>query len=141
MNHPGPHGVECKRGSQIMSDYKEKLDDLQRAARRKARELDEKLGVSDIVEEGARVAGQAARKGAQTIADSAEHLRSEAGRFAEDQNLRESAGQAAGEAKRRAKDAGKIIREAAGDAGKIIREAAGPAGKKAGEVFDGAKSY
>ena len=124
-----------------MSDYKEKLDDLQRAARRKARELDEKLGVSDKVEEGARLAGQAARKGAQSIADGAEHLRSEAGRFAEDQNLRESAGQAADEAKRRAKDAGKIIREAAGDAGKIIRDAAGPAGKKAGEVFDGAKSY
>jgi hypothetical protein len=124
-----------------MADYKEKFDDLQRAARRKARELDEKLGVSDIVEEGARVAGQAARKGAQSIAEGAEHLRSEAGRFAEEKNLRETAGRTADEAKRRAKDAGKTIRDAAGDAGKIIRDAAGPAGKKAGEVFDEAKSY
>jgi hypothetical protein len=124
-----------------MADYKEKLDDLQRAARRKARELDEKLGVTDIVEEGARVAGEAARKGAQTIADGAEHLRSEAGRFADETNLRETAGRAADEARRRAKDAGKTIRDAAGDAGKIIRDAAGPAGKKAGEVFDEAKSY
>ena len=124
-----------------MADYKEKLDDLQRAARRKARELDEKLGVTDIVEEGARAAGAAARKGARTIADGAEHLRSEAGRFADETNLRETAGRAADEAKRRAKDAGKTIRDAAGDAGKIIRDAAGPAGKKAGEVFDEAKSY
>ena len=37
-----------------MADYKEKFDDLHRAAKRKARELDEKLGVKGIVEEGAR---------------------------------------------------------------------------------------
>jgi len=124
-----------------MADYKEKLDDLQRAARRKARELDEKLGVSDMVEEGARVAGDAAKRGAKSIADGAEHVRAEAERFAEETNLRETAGRAANEAGRRAKDAGKTIRDAAGDAGKIIRDAAGPAGKKAGEVFDDAKSY
>jgi len=123
-----------------MTDYKEKLDDLHRAARRKARELDEKLGVTGIVEEGARVAGDAAKRGAKTIADGAEHLRAEAGRFADETNLRETAGRAADEAKRRAKDAGKTIRDAAGDASKIIRNA-GPAGRKAGEVFDDAKSY
>src|SRR6266446_8535126 len=124
-----------------MADYKEKFDDLHRAAKRKARELDEKLGVTGMVEEGARVAGEAARKGAQTIADGAEHLRAEAGRFADETNLRETAGRAADEAKRRAKDAGKTIRDAAGDAGKIIRDAAGPAGKKAEKVFDDAVSY
>ena len=37
-----------------MADYKEKFDELHRAAKQKARELDEKLGVSGIVEEGAR---------------------------------------------------------------------------------------
>jgi hypothetical protein len=77
-----------------MTDYKEKLDDLHRAARRKARELDEKLGVTGIVEEGARVAGDAAKRGAKTIADGAEHLRAEAGRFADETNLRETAGRA-----------------------------------------------
>jgi len=61
-----------------MSDYKEKFDDLHRAARQKARELDEKLGVSGIVEDTARVAGDAARRGAKTIADGAEQLRTEA---------------------------------------------------------------
>jgi hypothetical protein len=109
-----------------MSDYKEKLDDLQRAARRKARELDQKLGVSDLVGDTARAAGDAAKRGAKTIAEGAEHLRSEAGRLSDDPQLRG----AANEAKRRAKEAGKII-----------RDAAGPAGKKAEEVFDDAVDY
>src|SRR5258707_712435 len=124
-----------------MADYKEKFDGLHRAARRKAREIDEKLGVKGIVEDTARVAGDAAKLGAKTIAEGAEQLRAEAGRFADETNLRETAGRAADEAKRHAKDAGEFIRDAAGDAGKIIRDAAGPAGKKAGEVFDDAKSY
>src|SRR5213080_3408661 len=81
-----------------MADYKEKFDDLHRAARRKARELDEKLGVKGIVEDGARIAGDAARRGAQTIANGAEHLRAEAGRLADETNLRETAGRAADEA-------------------------------------------
>lgn len=124
-----------------MTDYKEKFDDLQRAAKRKARELDEKLNVTGMVEEGARVAGEAARRGAKSFANGAEHLRSEAERLAEEKNLRETAGRAADEAKRRAKDAGKTIRDVAGDAGKIIRDAAGPAGKKAEKVFDDAVDY
>jgi len=113
-----------------MADYKEKFEDLHRAAKRKARELDDKLGVSGIVEEGARVAGDAAKRGAKTISEGAGQLRAEAERFAEETHLRENAGKAADEAKRRAKDAGKII-----------RDAAGPAGKKAEEVFDDAKRY
>src|SRR5260370_37885919 len=124
-----------------MTDYKGKLDDLHRAAKRKARELDEKLGVSGIVEDTARVASDAANLGAKTIANGAGQIRAEAERFANETNLRETAGRAADEAKRRTKDAGKIIREAAGDAGAFIRENTGPAGKKAGEVFDEAKSY
>jgi ElaB/YqjD/DUF883 family membrane-anchored ribosome-binding protein len=83
-----------------------------------------------MVEDTARVAGDAARRGAQTIAGGAEQLRAEAGRFADENNLRETAGKAVDEAKRRAKDAGKII-----------RDAAGPAGKKAEKVFDEAVDY
>jgi hypothetical protein len=113
-----------------MSDYKEKFDDLSRAAKRKAKELDEKLGVSGIMEDTARVAGDAARRGAKTIAEGAEQLRTEAGRITDDPKLRENARRASDEAKRRMKDAGKII-----------RDAAGPAGKKAEEVFDDAASY
>jgi hypothetical protein len=124
-----------------MSDYKEKLDDLHRAAKRKAKELDDKLGVSGMVEDTARVAGDAARRGAKTIADGAEHLRAEAEKITDDPNLRENARRAAGEVKRHAKDAGRVIRDAASDGGKVIREAAGPAGKKAEEVFGEAADY
>ena len=120
-----------------MSDYKEKIDAAARAAKQKARELDEKLGVSGIVEDASRVAGDAARKGAQTIANGAEQLRKEAEAFSSDPKLKD----AAGEAKRHAKEAGKIIRDAATDAGKVIRDAAGPAGKKAEQAFDDAASY
>jgi len=120
-----------------MADYKEKFDDLHRAAKRKARALDEKLGVSGIVEDTARFAGEAARRGAQTIANGAEQLRTEAGRLSDDPKLRDNARRAADEAKRRAKDAGKTIREA----GKVIRDAAGPVGEKAEQVFDDAVSY
>jgi len=83
-----------------MADYKEKLDDLHRAAKRKARELDEKLGVSGIVEDASRAAGDAARKGAQTIANGAEHLRAEAEAFTGDPKLRENARRATDEARR-----------------------------------------
>ncbi len=113
-----------------MADYKEKLDELHRAARRKARELDEEFGIKDLVEEGARVAGAAAKRGAETVANGAGQIRAEAERLADENQLRETAGRAKDEAVRRAKDAGDFIRGAAGDAG-----------KKAGEVFDEAKSY
>ena len=43
-----------------MADYKEKFDEWQQAARRKARELDEKFAISDLVGEGARAAGEGA---------------------------------------------------------------------------------
>jgi hypothetical protein len=124
-----------------MADYKEKLDDLHRAAKKKAQEIDEKLGVTGIVEDTARVAGDAARRGAKTLAEGAEQLKTEAERFADDPNVRETARRAADEAKRRAKGAGRTIRDAASDAGKIIRDNAGPTGKKAEKAFDNAVNY
>ena len=124
-----------------MSDYKEKFDDLHRAARQKARELDEKLGVSGIVEDASRVASNAARKGAKTVASGAEQLRAEAEAFSNDPKLRHNARRAADEAKRHAKEAGRVIRDAATDAGKVIRDATGPVGKKAEAVLDDAASY
>src|SRR5260221_6412297 len=113
-----------------MTDYKEKFDDLQRAAKRKARELDEKLNVTGIVEDTARVAGDAARKGARTVADGAEQLRAEASRFADENNPRETAGKGVDVDTRRAKDAGKIS-----------RDAARPACKTAANDVDGAVDY
>ena len=113
-----------------MSDYKDKLDEWQRAARRKARELDEKYGIKERVEEGARAAQEAARRGAETINTGTERARTEAERLSEEFEVRERARRAGEEAARRAREAGAAF-----------RSAAGAAGEKAGEVFEGAKGY
>src|SRR4030081_1239835 len=113
-----------------MADYKDKLDEWQKTVRRKARELDEKYAISNLVDEGSRVAGEAAKRGAQTIKSGADKLRGEAERLTQDGDVGDTARRAAGEAVRGAEEAGKIIREAAEDVG-----------KQAGEVFDDAKTY
>ncbi|MDT5122303.1 MAG: methyl-accepting chemotaxis protein [Acidobacteriota bacterium] len=113
-----------------MADYKDKLDEWQKAARRKARELDEKFGIKDRVEGSARAAQDAARRGAETFATGADHVRAEAERLSEEYEVRERARHAAEEAARRAREAGDAL-----------RNVAGTAGEKAGEVLDGAKYY
>jgi hypothetical protein len=110
-----------------MADYKEMIEEWQKTVRRKARELDEKFAISDLVDEGSRAAGNAARRGA-------DKLRSEAERFSGEGELGDTARRAADEALRGAEKAGKIIQDAAGDVGK-------QAGKTAGEMFDDAKTY
>jgi hypothetical protein len=113
-----------------MSDYKEKIDEWQKAARRKARELDEKFAISNLVEEGARAAGDAAKLGVDTVAAGTEKLRAEAERLSDDENVHETARQAVKHARRGAKKAGDVLRNVAGDAG-----------KKAGAAADEAKAY
>jgi hypothetical protein len=110
-----------------MADYKDKIDEWQQAARRKARELDEKFAISDLV-------GEAAKRGAETVASGAERLRVEAERLSDDEEVGEAARRAANETVRGVKKASEVFRGVAGDAGKR-------AGKKAGEVFDDAKNY
>src|SRR5512138_2666135 len=112
-----------------MADYKEKIDEWQQAAIRKARELDEKFAISDLVGEGARAAGEAARRGAETMASNAERLRTEAERVSQEP-VGDTAKRAADEAIRGAKKAGEVFRDVAGDEG-----------KKAGEVFGDARTY
>jgi hypothetical protein len=113
-----------------MADYKEKIDEWQKTARRKARELDEKYAISNLVDEGTRAAGEAAKRSAETLTSGAEKLRVEAERLAENGDIGDTARRAADEAARGAKKAGEFIRNAAGDAG-----------KKAGEAMDDAKTY
>ena len=113
-----------------MADYKEKIEEWQRAARRKARELDEKYAISDLVQESSRIAGEAAKRGADTVSSGAERIRAEAERFAEDPDVSETARRLAKDAKRGAKQAGETFRGVAGNAG-----------KKASEVIDDAKTY
>ena len=109
-----------------MADYKEKLDELHQAARRKARALDEKFAIKDLVDESARVAGEAAKRGAETVASGAERVRAEAERLTDDADVQRMVGEAA-----------RVARKA----GDTLRNVAGSAGKKAGEVFADAKTY
>jgi hypothetical protein len=113
-----------------MADYKEKFEEWQEAARRKARELDEKFSISDLVGEGARVAGEAARRGAETVANGADRLREEAEKLGNEPEVGEAARRAASETVRGVKKAGETVRSVADEAG-----------KKAGEVFGDAKNY
>ena len=113
-----------------MADYKDKIDEWQQAARRKARELDEKYAISDLVEESSRLAGVAAKRGAESFANGAGKIRVEAEKLTDEKEVGDAAKHLAEEAVRGAKQAGKVFREAAGDAG-----------KKAGEVIDDAKTY
>jgi len=113
-----------------MADYKEKLDEWHQTARRKARELDDKYAISDLVEQSARVAGEAAKRGVESVANGAERLRAEAERLTDEKDIGETAKRAANEAVRGAKKAGEAFRDVAGDAS-----------KKAEEVIDEAKGY
>jgi len=113
-----------------MADYKDKFDEWQQAARRKARELDEKYSISDLVDEGKRVAGEAAKRGAETMANGADRLRTEAEKLTDDEEVGEAARRAASGTVRGVKKAGEVFRDVAGDAG-----------KKASEVLDDAKNY
>jgi hypothetical protein len=113
-----------------MADYKEKIDEWQRAALKKARELDDKFALGDLVEEGARAAGDVAKRGVESVTSGAEKLRVEAERLAENGDVGDAARRAANEAVRGAKKAGDALRNVAGDAG-----------KKASEAVDETKKY
>lgn len=119
-----------------MSDYKEKLDEWQQAARRKARELDEKFSISDMVGEGARVAGEAAKRGAETMASGAERLRAEAERLADDDEVSDAAKRAASETVKNVRRAGKAVRDVAGDTGKRVYDDARTYYDRASQIYD-----
>ncbi|HEU4506917.1 MAG TPA: hypothetical protein VFR78_01675 [Pyrinomonadaceae bacterium] len=119
-----------------MADYKEKFEEWQQAARRKARQFDEKYSISDLVGEGARAAGEAAKRGAETVASGAERLRAEAERLTEDEEVSETARRAASETVKNVKKAGKV----AGDAGKRVFDDAKGYYDRASQIYDtGAK--
>jgi len=127
-----------------MSDYRDKLEEWREAARRKARELDEKYQIRERVEEGAKAAGEAARKGAGKVAEGAERARAEAERLGDNfdlnehaQDVRERAGEARAHAERAAEEAARVAREVGGR----VRDAGQKAERAAGEVFGGAKKY
>ncbi|HEV2708471.1 MAG TPA: hypothetical protein VGV59_21330 [Pyrinomonadaceae bacterium] len=127
-----------------MADYRDRLDEWREAARRKARELDEKYNIRERVEEGARVAGDAARRGAEKVSEASERARTEAERLGENFDLREHADEVrerTQEMREQARRAAEQAARAARGAGETFRTAGRSATDKAGEVFDGAKRY
>ncbi|HZI19039.1 MAG TPA: hypothetical protein VEY09_10635 [Pyrinomonadaceae bacterium] len=134
-----------------MADYRDKLEEWREAARRKARELDDKYNIRERVEDGARVAQDAARRGAEKVAAGAEKARTEAGRFGEEfdlfehaQEVRERAGEARTQAGRATDEAARVAREVGDrvrDAGERVKGMGAKAGERAGDVLGGAKKY
>lgn len=127
-----------------MADYRDKLEEWREAARRKARDLDEKYNIRERVEEGARAAGEAAKRGADAVKTGAERAREEAARIGDDFDLdehaegaRERTKEARDQAVRAADEAARLAREVGGR----VREASQKAGERAGEVLGGAKKY
>jgi len=113
-----------------MADYKERVEQWQQAARRKARELDEKYSISDIV-------GEAAKRGADTVASGAERLRAEAERLTDDEEVSETARRAASHVKK----AGKVVREAAGETGKKVFDDARTYYDRASQIYDASARF
>lgn len=127
-----------------MSDYRDKLEEWREAARRKARELDEKYNIRERVEDGARVAGEAARRGAEKVASGTERAREEAERVGEEfelderaRKVRERADEARAQASRAADEAARLAREV----GERVRDVGQKAGERAGDVLGGAKKH
>lgn len=118
-----------------MADYRDKLDEWREAARRKAQELDEKYKIKDRVEESARVAQEAARRGAARVTSEAERARAEAERLGEEFELLGHTDEVKEQARRAANEAQRAAREA----GETLRGAGRAAGERAGEVFNEAK--
>ncbi|MBV8858177.1 MAG: hypothetical protein JOZ02_14700 [Acidobacteria bacterium] len=127
-----------------MADYRDKLDEWREAARRKARDLDEKYNIRERVEDGARAAGEAAKRGADAVKTGADRAREEAGRLGEDFDLnehvadaRERTKEAREQAARAAEEAARLAREVGGR----MREAGQKAGERAEDLLGGAKKY
>lgn len=120
-----------------MADYRDRLEEWRAAARRKARELDEKYKIKDRVEESARAAQDAAKRGATRVMSEAERARIEAERLSEEFAVRERATDAREGARHAADEAAKAAREAS----ERLRHAGRVAGERANEVFGEAKTY
>src|ERR1043166_4838033 len=109
-------GIWDLHGEVRRVDDKERLDEWPQAARRTARGAGAKYAISNLV-------GEAAKRGAETVASGAERLRAEAERLTDDEEVGETARRAASHVKK----AGQTVRDVAGDTGK--------------KVFDDARTY
>ncbi|MGI8789253.1 MAG: hypothetical protein ACR2HG_16055 [Pyrinomonadaceae bacterium] len=140
-----------------MADYKERFEKWQREAKERFDDFDKQIGLKEKIEEGAKVAADAAKKGAKKIKSEAE--KSQVGKQAV--KVAEGTFKTAEDAAKKAWDASEPLRDIAEDAGgkavdvvavaaveaeKVIKEVGKHAGavfnvasEKAGAVFDEAR--
>jgi hypothetical protein len=124
-----------------------KLEELRRRAEEAARQLDEKYDIKSKVDQGARNATEAVRKGAQAASSTIDSARKEASRIDREHKVSERvsesaqrAASAAEDALRRAelkKKAGEVVNEAAEKASDAARDAK----EKASDLFGEARRY
>lgn len=91
-----------------MADYKEKFDKWQREAKERFEDFDKQINLKEKIEEGAKVAKDAAKKGAETV----KKIRAEA----EKSDVAKQAVKTAEDAAKKAWDASEPLRNAAGEA-------------------------
>lgn len=110
-----------------MAEKKSKLEEWQEIARRKARELDEKLNLKERLEEGAKVAQGAARESLRV----AHHAAQEGAKVAQDvikegAPLSEAVKQGARIAQETAKEGAKVAQETVKEGVRLAQDAAQP---------------
>ena len=139
-----------------MADYKERFEKWQREAKEKFEEIDKQIGLKEKIEEGAKVVMDTAAKGAETLKEGANKIKSEAEKSEVGKQavkVAEETYKTAEGAAKKAYEASAPVRGAAEDAGEKAADAVGKTaveaeqtikdvGKKAGEVlnFAGAKA-
>src|SRR5713226_7829327 len=123
--------VRFKSGVIAMSS---KLDELRRRAEEAARQIDEKFEIKSKLDQGARAATGALRKGAEVASSTIDAAREKVTRLDREHRVSERVTKGA----RRATNAAEDAFRSSGIKDKAA-EAAGDAAKKAGEVVDEAK--
>lgn len=147
-----------------MADYKERFEKWQREAKDRFEDFDKQLGIKDKIEEGAKVAAGAAKKGAETLREGAQKIKTEAEKSEVGKQavkVAEGTVKTAEDAAKKAWDASEPLRDVAEEAGgkaadivavtaveaeKVIKEVGkqasavfNVASDKASEVYEGAK--
>lgn len=132
-----------------MADYKEKLEEWQRAAKEKFEEIDKQIGLKDKLGESAKAIKETAQKSAETIKDSAQKIKNEAEKSEVGKQAYKVAEETVKTAETTAKkawEASEPVRNVGAEAGGKAADAVGASAyeaeqiiksvsKKAGEVF------
>lgn len=121
-----------------MSDYKKKLEDLQREARKRAGAIDDQFGISERVGEGVKTARETAKKGAETLKEGVDKLKHEAEKTSAGKSAVRAAEETFETAGKTFKSAEEKARESAKKAWEASEPAREAAEEAAGEVFESA---